>query len=151
MDNELEKEFNGLVEDAANGDAEALSFLRHYLDLGHRIDDVIDTPGITKEHILQTFILAITLFSMNSFYLKHRDRLYPLVISSLNSYATSVMWEKSDEAHLKTMADHLRSAGVQVIEFVALICGGIERMRVLSMDLRENSWLTHHNEKGESV
>lgn len=140
--------FEQLVEEAANGDQEALAFLRHYLDLGHKIDDIIDSPKVTAEHILQTFILAIALFSANGFYLTHRERLYPLIISSLNMYATSVEWEKAEMPHRKSISDHLRSQGVQVIEFVALICGGIERMRMLSPRLREDSWVTHHNESG---
>jgi hypothetical protein len=140
--------FPELLEQAANGNADALSFLKFYMELGHRIDDIIDKPGISKEEIIQTFLMAALLFSHNRFFQAYRSELYPLVVASLNSYATSVSWEGATLPHRKTLSDILRSDGVQVIEFVALICGGIDRMRVLSPLLRENSWKTHHNDDG---
>jgi hypothetical protein len=137
--------FPQLLEQAANGRDDALSFLRYYMELGHRIDDIIDKPDTTNEEVLQTFMLALTLFSINRFYQEHREQLFPLIAASLNSYATSVAWEQSDKDHQRKLSDVLRSDGVQVIEYVAFICGGIERMRVLSPLLRENSWHTHHS------
>lgn len=143
-----------LIVEVANGDAEALIFLRQYLELGHRIDDVIDCDDVTNEHIVQTFLLMLNFLSLNPFYLRYRELLYPLVCASLNAYGTSVGWEKSPEAHKKLMADQLRAAGVQVLEFVSMVCGGprgLERMRLLSPRLRENSWRAHHTEKGEAA
>lgn len=143
-----------LLVEVANGDAEALIFLRGYLELGHRIDDIIDCDNVTSEHIIQTFLLMLNFLSLNPFYNRYREILYPLLAASLNSYGTSVHWEKSPEAHKRVMADQLRAAGVQVLEFTALICGGprgLERMRLLSPRLRENSWKAHHTEKGEAA
>jgi hypothetical protein len=136
--------FPQLLEQAANGREDALAFLRYFMELGHKIDDIIDKPDTSKEEILQTFLLTVVLFSANKFYIQYREQLYPLVTASLNSYATSVSWEASDQEHKRKLADVLRSDGVQVVEFVAMICGGIDRMRVLSPLLREDSWRTHH-------
>ena len=140
--------FPQLLEQAANGNDEALVFLKCYMDLGHRIDDIVDEPETPKEQVIQTFLLAVILFSANPFYQRYREQLYPLLVASLNCYATSAAWETSEREHRRTMADSLRSSGIQVIEFVALICGGIERMRILSPLLREDSWKTHHDGKG---
>jgi hypothetical protein len=140
--------FPQLLEQAANDNADALVFLKCYMDLGHKIDDIVDDPETPKEQVVQTFLLAVILFSANPFYQRYREQLYPLLVASLNSYATSVAWEKSDREHRRTMADSLRASGIQVVEFVALICGGIERMRILSPLLREDSWKTHHTNNG---
>jgi hypothetical protein len=136
-----------LLEEICGDNVAAINFLKLYLRLAHQIDDCVDCAP-TKEQLLQTFLLMLSMLSLNSFYLQHREQLYPLLAVSLSRYATSVEWEGSQEARHKSMADHLRSDGAILLEFVSLVCGGIERMRLLSPLIWEDSWRCHHDSTG---
>lgn len=119
-----------------------------YAKLAHDIDDAIDEPP-NKEKLLQTFLLLLSFCSLNPFYIQHREQLYPLLALSLSRYGTSVEWEVSKVDCEQKMADHLRSDGAMVIEYVALLCGGIEHMRLVSPLVWLDSWRTHHKPSGE--
>lgn len=137
---------------AANGDADALQFMRSFLRLAHQIDDVIDTPNVTKEYILRTFIFATSLFSLNQFYLRHREMLFAAVLTALNEYALSVEWENAPEQEKRQIADYARSSGgLRVIELCAALTGGIERMRDITPSLAMDSWRTHHDAEGKPI
>ena len=139
-----------LIERACKGNQAAAGFLGLYLKLAHAIDDCVDEEP-NKERLLQTFLLLISFCSLNPFYLEYRAQLYPLLALSLSRYATSVEWEGSKVSHEKHMADHLRSDGAAVIEYVALLCGGIEHMRLMSPLIWTDSWKCHHNSEGQPV
>jgi hypothetical protein len=143
-------EMTRLMLQAANGNEDAYVFMRDFMILCHKVDDIID-EDTTKEFILQTFLEAVCFFTLNPFYRKFANQLFPLVINAINCYATSVEWEKSDDKNRQEMADHLRSQGMRVVEYVALICGNIERMRELSPAILTESWRTHHNSDGKRV
>src|SRR5512146_900617 len=83
---------------AANGNAEAESFLRTYLGVAHDIDDIIDERP-SPEFVVKAFIKLLTLTSSSPFYCQWRDYLFPLLAISLSRYATSVQWEQSNVEH----------------------------------------------------
>lgn len=136
-----------LIEEACNGNRDAEVFLRVYLKLAHQIDDCVDCAP-TKEQLLQTFLTLLSFATMNRFYQQFKEQLYPLLATALSAYATSVGWENSQADNERRMSDHLRSHGASVIEFVALLCGGIERMRTLSPLIWQDSWKCHHSKEG---
>lgn len=137
-----------LIEAACGDNQAAQGFLRVYLKLGHAIDDCIDEPP-SKEKLCQTFLLLLSFCTCNPFYIAHRDQLFPLISVSLSRYATSVEWEGSKDESERRMADHLRSDGAMVIEYVALLCGGVERMRTLSPLIWKDSWKSHHSQDNQ--
>lgn len=139
-----------LIEAATQGCPDGEAFLRNYLKVAHDIDDCVDEPK-DKERLLKAFLLLMSLCSLNPFYIRYREHLYPLMAVSLCNYATSVEWEKCGLEHEERIGDHLRSNGVIVIEYVALLCGGIERMRTISPALWLDSWKTHHTKEGVPV
>jgi hypothetical protein len=133
-----------LITEACCGDRSAEGFLRTYLRLAHDIDDCIDESP-TPEKLLQTFLFLLSFASLNPFYQKYREQLYPLLAVSLCRYATSVQWEGSTVEREKKVADHLRSDGAMLIEYTALLCGGLEHMRVISPLVWSDSWKCHHD------
>lgn len=137
-----------LITTACNGDRSAEIFLRVYLHLAHEIDDVIDADT-SKEKLLRVFLLMLSFCSLNVFYLAHREQLYPLLAVSLSRYATSVGWEGSESERERHIADHLRSDGAMLIEYVALLCGGIEHMRSISPLVWTDSWACHHTKDNQ--
>jgi hypothetical protein len=137
-----------LVVEICKGNKDAEAFLHSYRLAAHQIDDVIDPPPVTTEFISRTFMAVVTLFGTNQFYCDNRAFLYPLIITGLNCYATSVEWEKSSQLHHQRMADMLRSSGNMVLMFVALMCGGVEHMREMTPIILELSWKLHHDKDG---
>lgn len=140
-----------LIELICKGNKEAEIFLDAYRTLAHQIDDVVDIKEITTEFVLRTFMSSVTLFGLNKFFCEHREFLYPLIIVSLNCYATSVPWEGSKLVHHQRMADILRSGANTVLMFVALFCGGIKHMRECTPVILELSWRLHHDKDNNPI
>lgn len=136
-----------LIEAVCKGDQAAEGFLRVYLKVAHAIDDAVDQP-LNKERLLQTFLLLLSFASLNPFYLKYRSELYPLLAVSLSRFATSVEFEGSKDEIECRIGDHLRSDGVAVLEYVSLVVGGIDHMRLMSPLIHRDSWRCHHTLKG---
>lgn len=142
--------FDEIVARITQGNREAYDFLIRFHTLAHAIDDLIDEKR-DDEWKLCLFLRVITFFSLDPFYNKHKEQLFPMVIIALNDYATSVAWEKevvANQPH-KIMADHLRSNGQAIVEYVAFMCGGLEAMREVSPISWENSWKNHHDPEGK--
>jgi len=144
---------DAILEEAANGNAAALDFLRKYMALAHMVDDVVDGEITDREGICRVFMALTTFFSCSQFYQDHRQHLFPVIIASMDNHANSVMWEGSAETHKARLADVLRSTVVQVVHFVGLIChgGDVNAMRQLSEKSWLNSWATHHDGEGNPI
>lgn len=137
---------------AANGNVAALDFLHRFMRLAHKIDDVMDGEIEHQEGILRVFMETAVLFSCNTFFIENRLVLFPVIITALDAYANSVMWEQSADAEKRALADVLRSSGAWVINFTALLCGGgVDAMRDISPQNALDSWATHHDENGKPI
>lgn len=144
-----------------------IGFLRKYIPVGdgmlwvlayaaycHSIDDIIDNeiPDEESKHqfILKTFEFAETVYT-SIYYLSNIERLRPLVKMSSQCYMDSVALMKSAKHHHKQISDALRCSGNEVILAVVEIENGVEVRAKASLELREISWATHHNELGAPV
>lgn len=146
-----------LVRDAAlkvcKGDAAALQCCDIWFDYCHLIDDLFDTredgrPTMPTDQIMRTFWCALMFYNCD-FYVKHRERLFPIVTMVTNAYADVVHWEKDPAEHRRAIADVLRCCGNEFFFMVALITGGVDHMREVSPLIRETSWLLQHDENGK--
>lgn len=144
-----------------------ISFLSKYIPVGdamlwilayatyvHSIDDIIDNeiPNEESNHqfVLKTFEFAETVYT-SIYYLSNIDRLRPLVKMASQCYMDSVALMKSNKPHHKQISDALRCSGNEVILAVVEIENGIEVRAKASLELREISYNTHHNELGAPV
>jgi hypothetical protein len=128
---------------ACGDNAEAFQFLMGWNLYVHSIDDLIDAEKKDPQKLLDTLALANTLYSLD-FYQAHSQAFRMVVLLVTNHYADSLAWANSEIPWQKTWADTLRFAGNEMVLAVAAACGGNERVRAVSLKLRENSWNTHH-------
>lgn len=137
------------------GNPQAIKFLFLWFYYCHEIDDVLDTmedgrPTLPKEVILRTFARALEVYN-DPFYVEHQRVLYPVAAMITNSYANSVQWEHSPQAHHRLIADVLRCCGNEMLVMVAMICGGYEYARKWSAALWEKTWAMQHSPDGRPI
>lgn len=109
---------------AANGDMQAKAWLAAWHYWCHRIDDHIDEkePAVGVIDIAER---AAVLFS-SPFWLRHVDRLAPLVAVIAEEYRTSL------DAGDPVLSEALRISGNQMVLLVAYLCGGNPCVRATS-------------------
>ena len=134
----------------AKDNQQALDFLILWATYCHEVDDIIDNKINDPEKILRVFVTAAEVYN-HPFYVRYQSYLYSLVIVISNAYADSVKWSHSMVDAQHKMSDVLRHAGNDMLFAVAFICGGYEHLRTVSSTLREQSWLNHHDDKGNSI
>jgi hypothetical protein len=140
---------NALVIQAANGNEQAFNFMSQFLVLAHKVDDVIDGDTKFRYKIAEVFMEVVQFYSTDPFYLAHRALLYPIIIITMDAYTNSVLWEGQEGIDRQQLSDALRSTGIMVINFVALLTHGtVEGMRSISPQMVLDSWATHHNPDG---
>lgn len=138
-----------LYEEATVGNPAARAFLDAWNNYCHSIDDFIDLKENDFKTFLRILVHANMLYSM-PFYQEHTDRLHPLVVLITNNYADSIEWASKHEDWRRNWADTLRFAGNEMVTMVAYLCGGMERMRDISLNLRDLAWSTHHSPEGKA-
>lgn len=142
---------HAFAREVCKGNPEAMQCCDLFFHYCHGIDDLIDTmedgrPTMSKEQIIALFINAAGLYNC-AYYKKHSDLLLGIVISVTNSWADSVLWEKSPMPHRRVIADVLRTCGNEFFFMVAMIEGGWSHVRSVSAKIRERDWLAHHDDE----
>lgn len=137
------------------GNQAAMAFCDQWYRYCHGIDDLIDTlrdgrPRMSKDQMVSLFFNAAVLYG-SEFYVQNRDALMPIVLLVTNTYRDSIAWEHAPESHLRQMADVFRTCGNEMYVMVALLCGGEEHMRTMSMKIKERDWLGQHDKHGNPV
>ncbi len=131
-------------------DVDAQLFCCNYVILCHAIDDIIDEQKVDTEHVLKTFELTAVVYN-NLFYLRNFSMLYPIVKIASNSYADSVLMERSNSPWKKLHSDVLRSVANEVILCCVELLEGYDVRREASMILREISYKSHHDKDGVAI
>lgn len=139
-------------EELCCGNRDAMELCDMWYAYCHGIDDLVDTmqdgrPMMSREQIISLFFKAAVFYN-SRFFLQHRELFFPIVLQTTNTYADSVAWEKSPKEHLRSMGDVFRTCGNELYFMVALICGGYEHMRNMSMRIKERDWLGQHDAEG---
>lgn len=129
-----------------NGNESAAQFLSVWDDLLEAVDDVVDeqTPPEFKIRTAELFNRAYS----HPFYLAHIRELSILVSLVNNAYADSEECAKSNLAWKKELGDVLRHSSAEVTRAVALLCGGYDHLRSISMKLHEACYYRHHKPDG---
>ena len=120
---------------------DAYEFVDLYRGYIHLIDDIIDEPNFkTPEHILKLTALASRVFTCK-FWLTYGHALIVTEQLINNTYADSVIWEKSTLRYQTTAADTLRHTGLDMFFAVILIVFGRDILREVSAEFREQCHL----------
>jgi len=132
----------------------AILWLLGYAVYVHAIDDIIDEEipkdSAKDEFILKNFEFAETVYT-NIYYLTYINKLRPLIKMASNTYMDAVQMEKSNEKWKRDYADVLRTMGNEILLAVIEIERGLNIRREASMELRELSYKTHHNQVGAPI
>lgn len=128
------------------GDEKAAHFLMVWDDLLEAVDDTVDeqTNPELKIRTAQRFLEAYT----HPFFLEHVQELRVLVALINNAYADSEDCAQSKLPWKKELWDVLRHSSGEMTRAVALICGGYDHLRSISMKLHEGCHYKHHQPDG---
>lgn len=143
--------YDTIAKDILQDWPDAIEFLCRYHNYCHAIDDIIDEHITDPEVILAAFMLAADVYNCD-FYLANRHWLLPMISHVTNTYADSVVMERSTEVSWhKTFADAIRNCANDMAVQVVVHCRGWAVGRKLSMLLRTDSYNKHHTEEGKPV
>jgi hypothetical protein len=132
------------------GNEEAMDFLsQHWAPYVHAIDDIVDEE-VDAEFKIKAFARAAYLYT-HPFFLKHVSALRQVILQVTNSYADSVAWEKSEMPWQRQWADHHRHAGMEMVIAVAMIVGGYDHARAISLEQRTICYVEHHERSGKPI
>lgn len=135
---------------AANGNRSALEFMVVWHEYLHEVDDLIDNEMQDKQQWIKVFAHANLVYSMD-FYVSHAKELRLVVMLVTNAYCDSVLFEADSLQWKKQWADVIRHAGLEMIYAVAMICGGYDLMRSISVELKEYAHRCHHDAEGNPI
>lgn len=77
----------------------------------------------------------------NAFFHAHAPALLPTLTLAINAWLDANELERSDSQHERMWAFFLRNLGMDVFIQVALLTGGLEHMRAVSLEIRR--FFTH--------
>lgn len=101
-------------------------------------DDLIDRDqALDAATINKAFWDLLITLPNNPFYARHRARLEPLLIATINGWLDAEALVKRPEEHWRWLAFYLRNTGNEMIPACAFIVGGFANMRRVSLAMRE--------------
>ncbi|HEX9232701.1 MAG TPA: hypothetical protein VF849_01495 [Blattabacteriaceae bacterium] len=129
---------------------DALLWIMSYIVYCHMLDDWIDGEKTDFEFFIKGHDYAEAIYA-NHFYIQNYTILHSLVKMAFNSYLDSIHFERSEIKWKKQFADVLRQNANEVILACIEIVNGQSVRRHASLELREISYESHHNELGQPI
>jgi len=117
------------------GHESAYGFLKILVRFLHAADDTVD-EGFKAEKFCETLYLASLTFS-SQYYREHYIELGSCFHTALNTWATTIEWERSGEEKKRNAANILRHCGFEMILKVVLMEHDWEKQREIDKLLRE--------------
>lgn len=141
-------EYAALLDELTLGDADARAFLEPWwADYCHLIDDIVDGHA-PPEAAIRMGSLAATLYS-SRFYQRHAAVLHLQVQLITNAFHDSLELAGRSEPFARQLAGVYRHAGGDMVRAVALLCGGYDHLRRLSLRLHLLGLADRHYTEGE--
>ena len=118
------------------------------------MDDIVDKKINNVEAIIKSYINAQSI-TQSPFFLANRDFLWSQLLLAANSYLDSEAW-KDEIGWKKQVSDFLRSYPNEMLLITAMLTTKPEespwdRVRNISLKLREYSYSEHHDNDGNPV
>ena len=109
--------------DIAKGNQDALKFLSAFYWWVHAQDDKVDGEGSLMA-LIEAQLRLLQVVSTNEFYLANRDKIFPVIQTSLLSYMASERLKNAPDIVDRVTAQILKSEYMNVFFAVALMTGG---------------------------
>lgn len=127
---------DALLLDWMRGDQAAVEFLLDVFELGETWDDLIDGDQVTHWRVHRAFATALFNLPINPFYAQHQNDLRPLMLVGVNAWMDSIELEHAEDSWSLVWAYALRDWYMELVAFCALLVGGFEHMRAVSLPAR---------------
>lgn len=113
------------------GNEFAARFLESFAAFCHIIDDVVDgdkQEEVTDKRLVWVLVGFYEEVALNPWAKEFAPVLWPVIVSSANTWVFSNECKESKEKHIQIAGDVLKSQWHDVVWMVARICGGREHM-----------------------
>lgn len=107
------------------GDQDALNMYRHFVDLLHTWDDLVDKDKpVTEGAINQAFATALVYLPANRFYQSIQPQILPMWLTVISAYESANHFERTKDEHGIEIAHTLRYAAGNIIAYAIHVCLG---------------------------
>ena len=129
---------NQFLAQALQGHQHAIEFCRSLFRISQTLDDLIDADKtLTGSQVISAFWQALIELPGNPFYREHEPFLRPLMAMALQDWRDSVVLERSDSDHNRTLAFVLRDQLAGVVTQCAYLIGGERWMEKQGPTIRQ--------------
>lgn len=117
--------------------ASAIRFCQTLFQISQILDDLVDGDReVPQATIISAFWKALIELPANPFYREHEPYLRPLMAGALQDWRDSVILERSESEHFKTIAFVLRDQLTSVVVQCAYLIGGESWMESVGPQIR---------------
>lgn len=117
----------------------AVEFIETLARISQTLDDLVDGDRSLSQHdVLSCFWQALIELPANPFYRQHEPYLRPIMASVLQDWRDSVVLERSDDLHNRTLAFVMRDQMATLITQCAYLVGGHSWMTRVSVPVRQH-------------
>tara|TARA_Y100001951_G_C11161099_1_gene194819 strand:- start:137 stop:589 length:453 start_codon:yes stop_codon:yes gene_type:complete len=126
-----------IIKEAAGKNKFAYEYLWRLMCISRTVDDIYDNDQtITTSSVLSAIEFLVVEMHYNPFFVKHRDTLTSQHVSMYNAWMAANLWDQGDETD-KIYAHVWRDTHHEVVPIVALLTQGPEKMKQVSIKIRE--------------
>lgn len=119
------------------GNLPAVGFCQTLFSISQTLDDLIDGDRkVAQSSVISAFWKALIELPGNPFYREHEPYLRPLMAGALQDWRDSVVLERSDSEHNRTLAFVLRDQLTSVVVQCAYLVGGESWMESVGPQIR---------------
>jgi len=127
------------LQQVLRGNQGAIQFCQQLFQVSQVLDDIIDgDKPLTGEQVISAFWKSLIEIPANPFYREHEPYLRPLMAMSLQDWRDSVVLERSDSEHNRTLAFVLRDQLTGLVTQCAYLVGGEQWMAAVGPKVREH-------------
>ena len=118
-----------------SGNSDAINLLLAVNQIIETWDDLIDKDRqLSDERVNLAFYNALVTVPNNNFYIEHRQYLTPIIIQAINTWLDANKLERGD-VNDRAIAYTLRFMGIQLIQALVFLTGGVEKLRKHSIEM----------------
>lgn len=118
------------------GDTHAMNFILQMAEVAEVWDDLIDGDEVPPDRLHGAFVTALFDITGNPFFCQHSLYLRPLMMAGINAWLDSIQLEKCSDSWSQTWAYTLRDYYMELVPACAMLVGGFDHMRTVSLEAR---------------
>lgn len=112
------------------GNHDALNMYRHFVDLSHTWDDLVDKDKPVPEGAINhAFAIALVFLPANPFYQSIQGQILPMWLNVISAYETANHFERTKDEHGIEIAHTLRYAAGNIVAYAIYACVGPEKAK----------------------